>query len=123
MVPSPDELLVERNATAAKRAIFGSVGGKVSAHEAEDGLAVQLDRRSPPQAPDADDLGSELLDEIDEQLEGGARTHEVLDQQHLRALADESLELDGQRDASLAATHPLHAVHDDGPRWVRTRHT
>jgi len=43
MVPSPDELLVERNATAAKRAIFLSVGGKVSAHEAEDGLAVQLD--------------------------------------------------------------------------------
>src|SRR5205809_622424 len=123
MVPSPDELLVERNATAAKRAIFGSVGGKVSAHEAEDRLTVQLDRRSPPQATHADDLGSQMLDEIDEQLERGARTHEILDQQDLRALADEALELDGQRDASLTARHPLHAVHDDGTRWVRARHT
>src|SRR5437762_6595416 len=121
MVPSPDELLVDRHAAATKRAIFGSVGGKVSAHEAEDRLAVQLDRRSPPQAPHTDDMGSELLDEVDEKLECGPGAHEVLDQQYLRALANQPLELDGQGDASLAAGHPLHAVHDDRAGGMRTR--
>src|SRR5713101_5591586 len=66
LIAAPHELLVERNATTAERAIFGTVRGKVSTHEAEDRLAVELDRGPAPEAADADDLRAHLLHEVDE---------------------------------------------------------
>src|SRR5262245_41731683 len=70
MTAAADELLVERNAFAAERAILGVVRGEVATHQAEDRLAVfHLDRGPPPQAADADDLRAELLDQLDEQVQ------------------------------------------------------
>src|SRR5262245_25391624 len=112
LIASPHEFLVQSHPAAAQRAFVRRVGREVSTHEAEDRLSIELDRGSPPETPDAHDLRPDLLHEVDQQLERGARAHEVLDEQHLRALADETLELDRQRHPALATAHTLHPVHD-----------
>ena len=97
----------QRNSAPAERTLLRAVGGKIPAHEAEHGLAAQLDRCAAPEAPHADDLTAELLDQVDEQLERRAGTHEVFDEQHLRALADEPLEFHGSVTRRLPPARPF----------------
>ena len=105
MPRAPYELLVQRNTLPTQGAIFGVVGRKVAAHEAEDRLAVlYLHRGASPEAADSHDLSAKLLDQLDEQIQGGAARHEVLDQQDAGAGPDQPLELDRQGDAALAAS-------------------
>src|SRR2546430_14355269 len=122
MSASPDELLVEWYAFSTQRTLFGVVGWKIAAHQAEDRLAVDLDRGATPEATDADDVRAELLHELDQEVERGPARHQVFDQEHLRARPEQALELRGERDAPLAAREPLGAVDDDRARGMRARH-
>src|SRR5262249_11165610 len=110
-----DELLVERNPLVTERAILGGGGGEIPARQGEDRLAVYLHRGPPPEAADADDLRAELLDHLDQEIQGEAARHEILDQQDARAGPDQALKLHGQGDPALAPRDALGAVDDDRP--------
>src|SRR4029453_7177372 len=97
------ELLVERHAFSTQRTLVRVVSGKITAHQTEDGLAVDLARGASPEAPDADAPGARTLHELDQKVQRGSARDEILHEQHARARADEPLELDRQRHAPLAA--------------------
>src|ERR1041384_233491 len=108
-----DELLIERHAFSTQRTLFGIVSWKIATHETEDRLAVDLDRRAPPEAPHADHLRAEMLHQLDQEIQLGAARDQVLPQQQARAGPQRALELDGQRPPPLAARQALGAVDDD----------
>src|SRR5262245_43655924 len=110
MSSAVDELLVQGHALPAERTLGGVVRRKVTAHEAEDGLAVDLDRGPPPQTAHPDDLGAELLDELDEEVQRAAAGDQVLHEQHPGAGTDEPLELDRQAHPPLAPRQALGPV-------------
>src|SRR5206468_1507510 len=69
--------------------------------------------RPAPQRADPHDLAAEVLHELGEESDGGAGADQVLDDEHLGALADQPVELGGQGDPALAAAHALGAVDED----------
>src|SRR5437870_10367654 len=112
MSAAPDELLVEGHAFSTQRTLFGVVGWKIAAYQAEDRFAVDLDGRATPETADAHHVRAELLHELDQEVERAAARDQVFDQEHLRARPEQALELRGERDAPLAAREPLGAVDD-----------
>src|SRR5262245_45615219 len=103
MTCPPHELLVERNAFSTQRTIGRIVSWEIAADEPEYRLAVHPDRRPAPQAPDPHGLRAELLDELDQKVQGGAARDEVLDEEDTGRGPDQPLELYRQRDAPLPA--------------------
>ena len=85
MRPTPHELLVEWHSLATQGAFVGTVCGEVPAYQAEDWPTIEIDRGAAPEAADAHDMGSQLLDQLDQEIERRAGGHQVLHQQDLRA--------------------------------------
>src|SRR5262249_42414307 len=97
MLTASHELLVEGDALLAHRTLLGRIRRKIAAHEAEDLLARDLGLLRPaPERPDADDLAPQFFHEIAQELDRGARAHEVLDDEDLGRGADEPVELGGE---------------------------
>src|ERR1051325_6953285 len=83
VTPAPHELLVEWYTLAAQGALRGTVSGKVPADQAEHRPTAEIHGGTAPQATDADDLRSELVHQLDQQIQGAAGRHEVLDEEDL----------------------------------------
>src|SRR5207249_287046 len=108
------EFLIEGDALLAERAAVRGIGREIPADQAEDLLAADLGLLRPaPERADPHDLASEVLHELGEESDGGAGADQVLDDEHLGALADQPVELGGQGDPALAAAHALGAVDED----------
>src|SRR4030095_15411575 len=98
MLPALYELLIEGNALLAQGTGLRWIRREITAHEAEDLLAVDLGLLGPaPEGADSDDLTPEALDELREQAHRGARAYEVLHDQDLGGLADEAVEFHRER--------------------------
>src|SRR5688572_15703619 len=109
MAGTADELLVQRHPFSTQGTVSRVVSWKIAADEAEDRLAVHLDGGPAPEAAHTDHLSPQLLDQLDEEVQRRAARDQVLDEQDAGGGPDQPLELDGQRDASLAARQSLGA--------------
>ena len=95
MPSAPHELLVERRAFLAQSARVRWVGREIPADQAEDRRIPDLDRGPPPEATDPGDLSPVPLDQVNEELQGRALRDQILHEQHLGALTNESSEFRG----------------------------
>src|SRR5262249_38321759 len=108
--PAPYELLVEWNALATEGALLWTVSGKVPAYEAEHRSPAEVDGRSTPETAHAHDLGAQLLDELDQQIERAAGRDEVFHEQHLRPGTEKTVKFDREPDPTLTTGQALRSV-------------